>query len=114
MKTDINKIAKTISKLGSSEINELSTVLMDYNIVATIYRFGVEPKTNIRTIFMSNAGNKKLMIVKVLKEHLGLGLREAKNIVDSVPCVILEDVCVDEMSSMIQELEEAGATIELY
>lgn len=112
---EINKIAKEIARLNSIELDELSSALLEYNISATMYRFGGTPVEESREfdVFMSDAGNTKLMVVKTVKELLDLGLRDAKYIVDSAPCMIKEFTSYENALLLRNALVDAGATIEL-
>lgn len=115
MKTEINKIAKEIARLNSTEISELSSILLnDHNISATLYRFGavsIEPKEC--DLVLLDAGNLKLQMVKTIKERFGLGLKDAKTIVDSAPCYLKEFMNCDEAEEIKKELEAIGAKIDI-
>lgn len=120
MKKNINELAQKISKLSTSEINELSNVLMNkYSIHANIYqyRIGIMSTSNDFTtynLFLRDTGNLKLMVLKTIKNHLGIGLKEAKNIIDSTPCVIIENTSIENAETLKNALEEVGALIEMY
>lgn len=115
MKTNINNITKEIARLNPIELNELSSALLEYNISATMYRFGgtLAEESREFDVVITDAGKTKLMLVKTVKELLDLGLREAKDIVDSVPCIIKEFVGYEEALLLKTALVDAGATIEL-
>lgn len=72
----------------------------------------VEEKTEFNVVLVS-AGEKKINVIKVVRELTGLGLKEAKDLVDGAPGVVKESASKDEAESMKAKLEEAGATIEL-
>ncbi len=72
----------------------------------------VEEKTEFDVI-LSSFGEKKINVIKVVRTHTGLGLKEAKELVDTCPNPVKEGVSKDEAEKVKQELEEAGATIEV-
>lgn len=72
----------------------------------------VEEKTEFDVV-LQNAGEKKINVIKVVRAHTGLGLKEAKDLVDAAPKVVKEAVSKDEAEKIKKELEEAGATVEL-
>lgn len=116
MEKNIKQIARTISKLSAPEIDMLTSALLEHNISATIYHFGgISTEVNTTaTVFLRNAGNRKLMLLKTVKEYLGIGLREAKDIIDSAPCVVIEDTSIENAEALREALEECGATIEIH
>ena len=71
-----------------------------------------EEKTEFDVI-LANAGEKKLNVVKVVKEITGLGLKDAKDMVDGAPKTVKEGVSKEEAESIKKQLEEAGATVEI-
>lgn len=71
-----------------------------------------EEKTDF-TVVLANAGDAKLKVVKAVRELTGLGLKEAKDLVDGAPSTIKEGVAKEEADKMKAALEEAGATVEL-
>lgn len=71
-----------------------------------------EEKTEFDVI-LANFGEKKINVIKVVRAHTGLGLKEAKELVDSVPKPIKEGIPKDEAEKIQKELEEAGATVEI-
>ncbi len=71
-----------------------------------------EDKTDF-TVFMSNAGDKKIQVIKVVRELTGLGLKEAKDLVEAAPKAVKEGVAKAAAEDMKKKLVEAGATIEL-
>lgn len=119
MKEKIEEIAKKISKLNSAEISELSEILLtEHNISATIYHFGLATMIDSNQgktgdLYLTSAGFSKLGCVKYIKEKFGLGLREAKDIIDSVPCLLIELVPSDIGEEIIEELKEFGAKAEI-
>lgn len=121
---DIKAIAEELVNLTVKEVNELATVLKDeYGIepaaaavaVAAPVAGGeaaVEEKTSFDVVLKS-PGAAKLQVVKAVKEHCGLGLKEAKDLVDAAPSKIKEGVAKEEAEALKKALEEAGAEVEL-
>ena len=72
----------------------------------------VEEKTEFDVVLVSG-GDKKLNVVKVVKEALGLGLKDAKDLVDGAPKTLKEGATKDEAEALKKQLEEAGATVEI-
>ena len=72
----------------------------------------VEEQTEFNVILVA-AGEKKINAIKVVRAHTGLGLKEAKDLVDSAPKAVKESVSKDEAEKLKKELEEAGATVEV-
>ena len=120
---DLNKIAETLVNLTVKEVNELATILKDeYGIepaaAAAVMVAGggdaaaVEEKTAFDVILKAAGGNK-LAVVKLVKELTGLGLKEAKDVVDAAPSDIKTGVSKDEADALKKALEEAGAEVEV-
>ena len=118
---DLKQFAEQLVSLTLKEVNELATILKDeYGIepaaAAVVVAGGgdaaVEEQTEF-TVVLKEAGASKLAVVKAVKEFTGLGLKEAKDIVDSVPANIKEGVSKDEAEGLKKSLEEAGAVVEL-
>ena len=122
---DIKSIAEELVNLTVKEVNELAAVLKDEHgiepaaaavAVATPAGGGdagaVEEKSEFDVI-LTAAGGSKLQVVKAVKELTGLGLKEAKELVDGAPKAIKEGVGKDEADGMKKALEEAGAEVEL-
>ncbi|MDR2010570.1 MAG: 50S ribosomal protein L7/L12 [Bacteroidales bacterium] len=124
---DLKKLAEELVNLTVKEVNELADILKE--------EYGIEPaaaavaiagpvaggageaageveKTDFDVILKS-AGAQKLQIVKLVKELTGLGLKEAKALVDEAPKPIKEGVPKDEANALKAQLEEAGAEVEL-
>jgi large subunit ribosomal protein L7/L12 len=125
MATDIKKIAEELVKLTVLEVNELKNILKDeYGIEPAAAAVAVaapaegaaaaesEGKSEYNVI-LKDAGAQKIAVIKAVKEATGLGLGEAKAIVDGAPATVKEKVAKDEAESLKKTLEEAGATIEL-
>jgi large subunit ribosomal protein L7/L12 len=122
---DVKKIADQLVELTVKEVNELLDVLKEEHGIepaaaavavagpaAGDEGAGAEEKTEFDVILKA-PGGAKLQIVKLVKELTGLGLKEAKGVVDSAPAPIKEGVSKDEAESLKTQLEEAGAEVEL-
>jgi large subunit ribosomal protein L7/L12 len=123
---DVKKLAEELTKLTVLEVNELKNVLKD--------EYGIEPaaaavavagpaaggdagaaadeKTEF-TVTLKDAGAQKVAVIKAVKELTGLGLGEAKAIVDGAPAPVKEKVSKDDAEAAKKALEEAGATVEV-
>ena len=122
---DIKKLAEELVNLTVKEVNELAAILKD--------EYGIEPaaaavavaaapaaaeaaapaEKSTFDVVLVNSGQAKLQVVKVVKEMTGLGLKEAKDLVDAAPKAIKEGVSKEEAESLKASLEEAGAEVEL-
>jgi large subunit ribosomal protein L7/L12 len=122
---DIKAIAEELVNLTVKEVNELAAVLKDEHGIepaaaaaaAAAPSVGgdagaVEEKSEFDVI-LTAAGGSKLQVVKAVKELTGLGLKEAKELVDGAPKAIKEGVGKDEADGIKKALEEAGAEVEL-
>ena len=123
---DLKKVAEQLVGLTVKEVNELADILKDeYGIepaaaaaVAVAARPGAsegdaaEAKSEFDVVLKS-AGGSKLAVVKLVKELTGLGLKEAKDLVDNTPSSIKEAVSKDDAEGLKKSLEEAGAEVEL-
>ena len=122
--SDLNDFADQLVNLTVKEVNELATILKD--------EYGIEPaaaavavagpaagggdaaeEQSEFTVVLKSAGGSKLAVVKLVKELTGLGLKEAKGLVDSAPANVKEGVSKDEAEGLKSSLEEAGAEVEL-
>jgi large subunit ribosomal protein L7/L12 len=123
---DLKKLAEELTKLTVLEVNELKTILKD--------EYGIEPaaaavavaapaaggadgdaadeKTEF-TVTLKDAGAQKVAVIKAVKELTGLGLGEAKGLVDNAPSAIKEKVSKDDAEAAKKALEEAGAAVEV-
>jgi large subunit ribosomal protein L7/L12 len=124
---DLTQLAEQLVNLTVKEVKELTDILKD--------QYGIEPaaagavmiaggagagadapaeeeKTSFDVILKS-AGGQKLAVVKLVKELTGLGLKEAKDLVDSAPKALKEGVAKDEAEGLKKSLEEAGAEVEI-
>ena len=122
---DVKTIAESLVNLTIKEVTELVTIMKDeYGIepaaaavaVAGGGGGGGEEAAAAKTDFdieLQSAGGSKLKVVKEVKTLLGLGLKDAKELVDGAPTVIKAGVPKDEAESIKAALEEAGATVEL-
>ncbi|MEN8202233.1 MAG: 50S ribosomal protein L7/L12 [Bacteroidota bacterium] len=122
---DVKKIADQLVELTVKEVNELLDVLKEEHGIEPAAAAvavagpaaggegaGAEEKTEFDVILKA-PGGAKLQIVKLVKELTGLGLKEAKAVVDSSPAPVKEGVSKDEAESLKTQLEEAGAEVEL-
>eukprot|EP01036_Dinobryon_divergens_P025967 gene25967-34567_t len=122
---DLKQFAEQLVNLTVKEVNELATILKD--------EYGIEPaaaavvagpaagggevaaaeEQTEFTVVLKEAGASKLAVVKAVKELTGLGLKEAKDLVDAAPSNVKEGVTKDEAEGLKKSLEEAGAVVEL-
>ena len=125
---DLKKFAEQLVGLTVLEVNELSTILKE--------EYGIEPaaaavavaaapaaggaeggeaaaEKSEFDVILKDAGAQKVAVIKAVKDATGLGLGEAKAIVDAAPKAVKEKVAKDEAEAMKKALEEAGATVEL-
>ena len=123
---DLKAIAEELVNLTVKEVNELATILKDeYGIEPAAAAVAVaapgaagaagaaeEEKTNFDVVLKS-AGAAKLQVVKAVKEACGLGLKEAKDLVDGAPSTLMEGLAKADAEALKKTLEEAGAEIEL-
>ena len=120
---DLKAFAEQLVNLTVKEVNELATILKDeYGIepaAAAVAAVGpaaagdaAEEQTSFDVIVKS-AGSAKLKVVKAVREVCGLGLKEAKELVDAAPSTVKEGLTKDEAESLKATLEEAGAEVEL-
>ncbi|MBS4040604.1 MAG: 50S ribosomal protein L7/L12 [Flavobacterium sp.] len=123
---DLKQFAEQLVNLTVKEVNELATILKE--------EYGIEPaaaavavaagpvagggddaaaEQTEFTVVLKDAGASKLAVVKAVKELTGLGLKEAKDLVDGAPANVKEGVSKDEAEGLKKALEEAGAVVEL-
>lgn len=123
---DLKQFAEQLVNLTVKEVNELATILKE--------EYGIEPaaaavavaagpaagggdeaaaEQTEFTVVLKDAGASKLAVVKAVKELTGLGLKEAKDLVDGAPANVKEAVSKDEAEGLKKALEEAGAVVEL-
>ncbi len=122
---DLKAFAEQLVNLTVKEVNELAQILKDeYGIDPAAAAVAVaagpaagaaeaaEEKTSFDVV-LKNAGAQKLAVVKLVKELTGLGLKEAKELVDAAPKAVKEGVDKAEAESLKKALEEAGAEVEM-
>ena len=123
---DIKAIAEELVNLSVKEVQELATVLKDeYGIEPAAAAVAVaagpaaggaaeaaEEKSSFDVV-LKEAGAAKLQVVKAVKEACGLGLKEAKDLVDGAPSTLKEGLSKDEAENLKKAIEEAGAVVEL-
>ncbi len=122
---DLKEFAEQLVNLTVKEVNELAEILKD--------EYGIEPAAAAAPVMVAGAaggddaaeekssfdvilkspGGAKLAIVKLVKELTGLGLKEAKELVDSAPKAVKEGMAKEEAEGLKKQLEEAGAEVEL-
>jgi large subunit ribosomal protein L7/L12 len=121
---DLKDFAEQLVNLSVKEVNELATILKD--------EYGIEPAAAAAPVMVAGggaeggaeeqsefdvilkaAGSSKLAVVKLVKELTGLGLKEAKAVVDGAPKAVKEGLAKDEAEGLKAQLEEAGAEVEL-
>ena len=120
---DLKQFADQLVNLTVKEVNDLATILKDeYGIepaaAAVVMSAGggdgaAEEAQTEFTVVLKEAGASKLAVVKAVKELTGLGLKEAKDLVDAAPSNVKEGVSKDEAEGLKKSLEEAGAVVEL-
>ena len=122
---DLKAMAESLINLTVKEVNELAEILKEEHGIEPAAAAvavagpasggsegGAEEKSEFDVILKA-AGGSKLAVVKLVKELTGLGLKEAKGIVDSAPAPLKEGVSKDEAEGLKSQLEEAGAEVEL-
>ena len=122
---DLKACAEQLVNLTVKEVSELATILKEeYGIEPAAAAVAVagpavggaaaaaEEKTSFDVVLKS-AGAAKLQVVKAVKEHCGLGLKEAKDLVDGAPSTLKEGLSKDDAEALKKALEEAGAEVEL-
>ncbi len=121
---DLKKLAESLVGLTVLEVNELKTILKDeYGIEPAAAAVAVagpaaeaapaEEAKSDYTIVLKDAGAQKVAVIKAVKDITGLGLGEAKAIVDGAPATVKEKAPKEEAEAAKKTLEEAGATVEL-
>lgn len=121
---ELKDFAEQLVNLTVKEVNELANILKDeYGIEPAAAAVAVagpaaggdagEAEQTEFDVILKAAGSSKLAVVKLVKELTGLGLKEAKGIVDSAPAPIKEGISKDEAEGLKKSLEEAGAEVEL-
>ncbi len=119
----VAELVGQIENLTVLELAELSKTLQDkFGVSAAVPMAAVPPtgapaavaeeKTEF-SVVLSGVGDKKIQVIKVIRELTGLGLKEAKDLVDGAPKVVKEGIPKDEAESIRTKLQEAGATVEI-
>jgi large subunit ribosomal protein L7/L12 len=119
----INEIVEKIASLSAMELADLSKAIQD--------KFGVTPMAPVAAaapaaggaapaeektsfdVVLNAAGDKKIQVIKVVRELTGLGLKEAKDLVDGAPKKVKEGISKDEAKAAIEKLQEVGASVEI-
>ena len=110
---DIKALAEQLVNLTVKEVNELAQILKEeYGIDPAAAAPAEEEKSSFDVVLKS-AGASKLAVVKLVKELTGLGLKEAKEMVDGAPSVVKEGMAKADAEGLKKQLEEAGAEVEL-
>ena len=119
---DLKAFAEQLVNLSVKEVNELAQILKDeYGIEPAAAAVAAGPAAGVAAeeeksafdVVLKSAGASKLQVVKAVKEACGLGLKEAKDLVDGAPSTIKEGVAKAEAEALKKQLEEAGAEVEL-
>ena len=122
---DVKAIAEELVNLTVKEVNELATVLKDeYGIepVAAAVAVAAGPAAGAAAaaeekssfdVILAEVGGQKLQVVKAVKEACGLGLKEAKDLVDGAPATVKEGLSKEEAENLKKSIEAAGAKVEL-
>ncbi len=119
----IDEIVEKIASLSAMDLADLSKAIQD--------KFGVTPMAPVAAaapagggeavveektefdVMLNAAGDKKIQVIKVVRELTSLGLKEAKDLVDSAPAKVLEGVSKDDANKAIEKLQEVGAQVEV-
>ncbi len=118
----IEEIVEKISTLSAMDLADLSNAIQD--------KFGVTPMAAVAaapaavaaaevevqtefTVMLNACGDKKIQVIKVVRELTGLGLKEAKAVVDEAPSKVKEGISEDEAKAAIEKLQEVGAQVEI-
>jgi len=120
---DVKALAEELVNLSVKDVQELAKILKDeYGIEPAAAAVAVAPAAAEAAgpaeqtefdVVLKSAGQAKLQVIKVVKEALALGLKEAKDLVDSAPATVKEKISKAEAESLKATLEEAGAEIEI-
>ncbi|MBT6747219.1 MAG: 50S ribosomal protein L7/L12 [Flavobacteriales bacterium] len=122
---DLKKFAEDLVNLTVKEVNELAEILKDEHGIEPAAAAvavagpgaggdaGAEEEKSEFDVILTAAGGSKLAVVKLVKELTGLGLKEAKGLVDGAPKAVKEGIAKDEAEALKKQLEEAGAEVEL-
>ena len=126
MATDTDKVLETLGKMTVLELVELKNAIEEEWGVTAAAPVAVaaapaaggdgaaaEEEKDSFDVVLTGAGDKKIQVIKVVRAATGLGLKEAKDVVDGAPGTVKEGVAKDEAEKIKGELEEAGASVEL-
>jgi large subunit ribosomal protein L7/L12 len=118
-----DQLIEAISSLSVIELSELVKALEEkFGVSATAHVAvaavpavvaATEEKTEFNNVVLANVGVSKINVIKVVREVTGLGLKEAKDLVDAAPKIVKENVAKSEAEEIKKKLTEAGATVEL-
>ena len=109
---DIQAIANQLSELTVMQVSELVKTLEGKWGVSAAAAAPAEEQTEF-AVHLTAAGDKKINVIKVVREVTSLGLKEAKDLVDGAPKLVKEGVTKDEAAAMKKKFEEVGATVEI-
>ena len=110
---DIKAIAEELVNLTVKEVNELATVLKDEYGIEPAGAAPAEEEKSEFNVVLAEVGANKLKVVKAVKEACGLGLKEAKDLVDGAPSTLKEGLSKDEAENLKKAIEAEGAKVEL-
>jgi large subunit ribosomal protein L7/L12 len=127
MATDVSKVLDTLGKMTVLELVELKTAIEEeWGVTAAAPMAlavapaagggdgaAAEEEKDSFDVVLTETGDKKIQVIKVVRAVTGLGLKEAKDLVDGAPGAVKEGAAKDEAESIKAQLEEAGATVEL-
>ncbi len=125
MPTDVSKVLDTLGKMTVLELVELKNAIEEeWGVTAAAPvalaaaapagdGAAAEEEKDSFDVVLTGAGDKKIQVIKVVRAITGLGLKEAKDLVDGAPSAVKEGVAQDEADSVKGQLEEAGASVEL-
>jgi len=119
---DLKKIAEDLINLTSSEQNKLSEIIRNfYGLEIPTVLNEIESKPDKRKrkrfekfdVYLKYTGPLKLQVLKTVKEFKGIGLKEAKDIIDNAPCLIADNISKEKAEEIKRKLEFNGATVDL-
>ena len=114
MKENVIDVAKKLARFNESELNDLTSILLQkHDISVTIYRFSPILVNNNCELVLLKTGGAKLLLLKTIKDILGIGLREAKDIIDNIPSIIKSNITNGEAEDIKEQLEDCGAKLEI-
>lgn len=121
MNDKLEKIIKEVEGMSVLELNELVKAFEEkFGVSATAVATGpvvaagpVEEEKSTATVELTDSGANKIAIIKVVKEVLGLGLKEAKDLVDAAPSILKADMKKEEAEALKKKIEEAGGKVTL-